>query len=270
MTETGSKQVAGPANAATRVSPDNLDSVVLVTDSRTWIAVVVGLLAIGALTAWGFLGSIPDRTSVGAVMVREGAISRAVSPITGNVDDVSVSAGDRVTTGQSLVSVTDTDGTTQSITSAVDGVVQAVSVEVGGEVLAGTRVVTIINDSDDGSLSAISYVTAEEAIAFSAVDTVDVSPITADSGTYGNLEGTVSFIAQVPASTDDISAQVGNATLAQSLSDRAGGTPYLIVIEFADPPVWTESAPPFPITEGTLAEVSAITSREAPVTKLFN
>ncbi|MEM8620051.1 MAG: biotin/lipoyl-containing protein [Actinomycetota bacterium] len=270
MTDTGSQPVAGPASAATRVSPDNLDSVVLVTDSRTWIAVVVGLIAVAGLIAWGFLGSIPDRTSVGAVMVREGAISRAVAPTTGNVDDVSVGAGDTVTSGQDLVSVTDTDGNMQSITSAVDGVVQAVSVEVGTEVVAGMRVVTIISDTDDGSLSAVSYVTAEEAIAFSAVDSVDVSPITADSGTYGNLEGTVSFIAQVPASTEDISAQIGNATLAQALSDRAGGTPYLIVVDFDDPPVWTETAPPFAITEGTLAEVSAITSREAPVTKLFN
>ncbi|MEO1055946.1 MAG: HlyD family efflux transporter periplasmic adaptor subunit [Actinomycetota bacterium] len=261
---------AGPATSPTRVSPDNLDSVVLVTDSRSWIAIAVGVLAVGALLVWGLFGTIPERTSVGAVMARDGAIVNAVAPTAGSISEVIVRAGERVEMGQDIVTLLDSDGDTRSVTSATDGVVQAMAVNVGDEVAAGTRVATIVDEQADGALTAVSYVNAAEALAFDGVETVTVSPVTADAGTYGTLEGQVAFIAQVPASTDDIAAQVRNDALATQLSERVSGAPYLIVVEFGDPPEWTGTAPPFPIAEGTLAELSAITSREAPIDKLLD
>jgi len=252
-----------------RNSADELDSVVLVTDTRSWIAIGVGLAAVLALLVWGFVGSIPERFSVGGVMTRPDAIVRVVAPGTGTVASVSVAAGSSIEAGAPLATITDSDGDTVKVTSTVDGIVQGIATGVGLEVAAGDIVATVLDESAKGGLSVVTYVESTEALELAGVDEVTVAPATVDQNTYGSLDGRVAFVADVPASSTAMIEQLNNEALATEFMNNTGGAPYLVIIEFDDPPQWTGEAPPFEIVAGTLAEVSAITSRERPIHTLF-
>lgn len=261
----------GTAAERARVrSPDQLDGSVEVTSTRSWIALTAAGLAVLVLLVWSVAGEIPERVSVGGVMTRQGAIVEVLAPSSGVVTEVATTPSHHVAAGDVLATLQDSDGNAVQIVAPTAGVVQGVGVRTSMEVTAGSPVATIVEESSTTTLRAITYVSPLVVQQLSGIDDVTVVPASVDQAEYGSLEGTISFVADVPASAAEMATVLGTEELADEFDQVSGGIPYLVVIEFDEPPVWSnDDAPPFEIVAGTIAEISAIVSRERPIDRVF-
>jgi HlyD family secretion protein len=86
-------------------SPEELDRLLRVTDSKAWIAqLTLFALAIVAI-AWGFTGRIPSVVSGQGVIVRRGGVLNVVSAGSGVVAQLKVKVGDKISAGQIIAEV---------------------------------------------------------------------------------------------------------------------------------------------------------------------
>src|SRR5580658_918171 len=84
-------------------SPDQLDQLVGVTRPIDWLAALAIAVAILALLAWGFLGSIPTRVSGEGIVVGSGGkVADAVAAAGGRLNNVDVAVGQLVHQGQPI------------------------------------------------------------------------------------------------------------------------------------------------------------------------
>ncbi|MEM9553559.1 MAG: NHLP bacteriocin system secretion protein [Acidobacteriota bacterium] len=81
-------------------SPEQLDQLMRVTSPKGWIALiaVIGLLIIALV--WGFLGYIPTNASGQGILLRRGGVSSVIATGSGQIAEILVHVGDRVTRGQ--------------------------------------------------------------------------------------------------------------------------------------------------------------------------
>ena len=86
-------------------SPEELDRLLRVTDSKAWIAqLTIFALTIVAI-AWGFAGRIPSVVSGQGVIVRRGGVLNVVSAGSGVVAQLNVKVGDHISEGQIVAAV---------------------------------------------------------------------------------------------------------------------------------------------------------------------
>lgn len=90
-------------------SPEQLDQLMTVTDSRGWIALAAlgGLLVTGI--AWGCIGSIPETVAGLGMLVKSGGVAQVVPATPGRVADVAVAVGDEVHEGQVVARIEQPD-----------------------------------------------------------------------------------------------------------------------------------------------------------------
>ena len=85
-------------------SPDQLDQLVRVTSTRSWIALLGVLLILATAAVWGFKGRLATKAEGKGVVVRAGNLLTVSALAQGQVIKVLVKAGDKVKRGQ-LVAV---------------------------------------------------------------------------------------------------------------------------------------------------------------------
>jgi HlyD family secretion protein len=91
-------------------SPEQLDHLVTITRPFDWILAVLIFIALGTAVAWGILGRLPTRAQAEGILVSsEGRVVDAVSDAAGRLASVEVAVGDRVTQGQVVARVSQTD-----------------------------------------------------------------------------------------------------------------------------------------------------------------
>lgn len=82
-------------------SPDQLDQIIVVADSRGWLVTATLGVLLGALVIWGFAGTIPTNVpGQGILIASEGRVVTAMSPAAGRLDSLLVGLGDVVEEGQ--------------------------------------------------------------------------------------------------------------------------------------------------------------------------
>lgn len=107
---------AGPrrifrAAALERVaSPEQLDHLVRITKPFDWIATLLIFVGLAAVLTWGVIGSIPTRVSAEGILVSSGGrVVDAVSAAAGRLASINVAVGDRVSKGQVVARIAQTD-----------------------------------------------------------------------------------------------------------------------------------------------------------------
>lgn len=81
-------------------SPEQLDTVMQITRPRSWIALTGLLLLLAAITAWGFLGSIPTKVLAQGILINPGGVFDVFSSGAGPISELLVAEGDKVEKGQ--------------------------------------------------------------------------------------------------------------------------------------------------------------------------
>ena len=86
-------------------SPDELDRLLRVTDTKAWIAqfAIFGLLIVALV--WGYTGKLPSTISGQGVIVRTGGVLNVVAAGSGVVARLKVNAGDKISAGQIVATV---------------------------------------------------------------------------------------------------------------------------------------------------------------------
>jgi HlyD family secretion protein len=86
-------------------SPDELDRLLRVTDSKAWIAqfAIFGLLVVAVV--WGYMGKLPSTISGQGVIVRTGGVLNVVAAGSGVVAKLRANAGDKIAAGQVVATV---------------------------------------------------------------------------------------------------------------------------------------------------------------------
>ncbi len=91
-------------------SPEQLDRLVPVTDSKSWLAILMLMAMLGAAIAWSFLGSLPSRVKGDGILIIEGGrVFDAVAQADGIVERLEVSIDDLVEKDQIVARLSQRD-----------------------------------------------------------------------------------------------------------------------------------------------------------------
>jgi HlyD family secretion protein len=91
-------------------SLEQLDHLITITRPFDWILAVVIFLTLGTSVAWSIFGRLPTRAQAEGIFVSSGGrVVDAVSGASGRLASIDVSVGDRVTKGQVIAGVSQTE-----------------------------------------------------------------------------------------------------------------------------------------------------------------
>lgn len=86
-------------------SPDELDRLLRVTDTKAWIAQIAIFAIIVVALVWSYTGKLPSTVSGQGVIVRTGGVLNVVAAGSGVVAHLKVNVGDKIHAGQIVASV---------------------------------------------------------------------------------------------------------------------------------------------------------------------
>jgi HlyD family secretion protein len=86
-------------------SPDELDRLLRVTDTKAWIAQIAIFAIIIVAVVWGYTGRLPSTVSGQGVILRTGGVLNVVAAGSGVVAHLKVNVGDKVAAGQIVATV---------------------------------------------------------------------------------------------------------------------------------------------------------------------
>ncbi|WP_426107555.1 NHLP bacteriocin system secretion protein [Massilia sp. TSP1-1-2] len=101
LTTTSTRQLFRQASLDRLSSPEQLDSLLQVTSSKSWLALGgIGILLF-AIVVWSIIGTVPTKLyGQQCLLVKSGGINLVTSANSGRLTDLSVERGDTVTRGQ--------------------------------------------------------------------------------------------------------------------------------------------------------------------------
>jgi HlyD family secretion protein len=86
-------------------SPDELDRLLRVTDTKAWIAEIAIFAIIVVALVWGYTGRVSSTVSGQGVIVRTGGVLNVVAAGSGVVAHLKVNVGDKISAGQIVATV---------------------------------------------------------------------------------------------------------------------------------------------------------------------
>jgi HlyD family secretion protein len=86
-------------------SPEQLDQLLQVTDSKGWLALIAVATLLATALGWGIFGSVPTEAAGTGILIRRGGVSDLVSAGSGQVAEVLVRVGDTIEKGQVVARV---------------------------------------------------------------------------------------------------------------------------------------------------------------------
>lgn len=84
-------------------SPEQLDRVIKITSSRSWLILSAMVILTISLVLWGLLGEIPTQVNSDGILLSSGGIYSVQNVVSGIVSDVQIEQGDYVEAGDVLV-----------------------------------------------------------------------------------------------------------------------------------------------------------------------
>jgi multidrug efflux pump subunit AcrA (membrane-fusion protein) len=251
--------------------PDELDTVIRLARPRGWIATFVVLIVLAGACVWAFLGQIPRTVTAGGLLTHPLGVSQLQTMDTGQVSQLSVTPGSRVTAGQTVMAVTDPAGRTAPVVSPFTGTVIGVAAADGQFVTVGSTVLTVERtDAPDDRLLAMVFVPAGQAIGVRPGDPVDITVSSEPAAVFGLLRGRVASVSPYPLTQQALDTLLGGELAAQAYSSVTD--PQLVVIDMVRDPrtasgyAWTSAAGPPGKLRSQVAVTAAISlGSERPV-----
>jgi HlyD family secretion protein len=90
-------------------SPEQLDSLVKITNPAGWLVLLTLIILIMTAILWGVFGSIPTKVLGSSVLIKTGGVFNVSVPSTGLITDIAVVVGDTVKTGQKVARIAQPD-----------------------------------------------------------------------------------------------------------------------------------------------------------------
>ncbi|GAA2529161.1 hypothetical protein [Pilimelia columellifera] len=263
------------SNAMARnAGPEKLDERIRVVTVKGWIALAVGVIVAASLLGWAALGTTREQVSGSGLLVREPYTFTAESPVYGFVEKPPPAPGTRVTQGQHIAVVRNTEDPASPpvpVLAPITGTLISVAAERGTVVVRGQDVAYL--EVATGPLVAQVFVPTAEGKRITSGMDAQIEPSTAPAASYGRMLSVVTAVSDYSLSADRIRTVVGHSSLAESIID---GPPVLLVtLALRQDPVtgdhlWTSGdGPSFNVGSGTLAEGTVTLSTSRPLDIIF-
>jgi NHLM bacteriocin system secretion protein len=166
---------------------------------------------------------------------------------------------------------------TAMIVSAYDGIVSEVAVNEGDVVSPGSTVIcTIRRDQERDDVSALMYVPADSGKKVKRGMVARLSPSGADASEDGSLMGVVRDISPYPSSSAGIIKNIGNADVAQWITQKLGGAVVEVKVDLVRDPksksgyLWSSIVGNRPaVSAGSFCSGVIVVKRTPPIEKVF-
>lgn len=86
-------------------SPEQLHTVMRVTDARGWIALAACFVLLAAALVWGVLGRVPTHVAASGILLHSAGLADVVATGTGQISALEVDVGDHVHKGQVIAQI---------------------------------------------------------------------------------------------------------------------------------------------------------------------
>ncbi|MDR3264792.1 MAG: biotin/lipoyl-binding protein [Synergistaceae bacterium] len=293
-------------------SPEQLDSLLRITQPVTWMA----LLALCALSAsivlWSVYGVLSVSVAGVGMIVDTNGVSNVYHDVGGRVVEVLVRPGARVKKGDAVArlsqasiamdiimarrnipmssnlnqvesGISNFDSNVSrwfqstTVASDHDGIVSEVSVSPGDIVAAGSTVIcSIRRDQEREDVTVLMYVQASDGKKVKPGMAVHLSPSEADSKKDGSLMGIVRDVSMYPVSSAGMRKNIGNADMVNWISQQLNGTVMEVRVDLVKDSksgsgyLWTSVTGNRPsVTAGSVCTGNIVVERTPPLAKVF-
>lgn len=254
-------------------SPEQLDQLMQVTQSRSWLALGGLLILLVSMGIWGALATIPIEVTTPALLLPEGGLRNAYVVDGGQLQEVQVSVGDAVAAEDSLALVASLDGSDpMPVRAPLSGEVVEVRGVPGALVQNGQALITLAPAG--APLTALAYVPPDVAQRLQEGMLVKLAPNNVRTEDVGYLLGVVKSVSDFPSSAAGVASAVGSTELAGALMQFQ--TPLAVeigLIEDASSPSgyrWTGAqGPSFPLAGVTLSTMTVVVEEKRPLELVF-
>ncbi|MBS4061578.1 MAG: HlyD family efflux transporter periplasmic adaptor subunit [Bacteroidetes bacterium] len=202
-------------------SPEDLDELLQVNSTRTWLLFSAISMVIAGMLLWGFFGSITQNVK-GFGIIKTLELPREVVAIhAGQVDSVFCKTGDLVSRDQRLLKVYLLEEKTYAeIFSPFDGKITGLNVKEGTYVNTGTPVLEMMRNRESSAITPeVIFFVAEQDISNLKTKMIANLEIARKGVPIEFLKGRITFIANYPASRSAIQMYFPNEGKALKLSD---------------------------------------------------
>lgn len=237
-----------------------------------WLMLAGAALLVLAGLIWAAFGRAPDLVRGPGMVVPEAGFIQVGQEATGVVDAVYVRAGDRLDRDARIARLRTSDGAV-IVRSPAAGRVAAVLVAPGVVTPVGTSIVTLVPAGSPDVV--VGFLPAGLAKRIRVGMTAQVAVESVPRSQYGMIVGTVTQVAEVPATDVGVRLRAGENT---SLADYFLGTgPVLeVLVDLTRDPAtpsgykWTVGqGPPDQVTTGTLVAVGVVLGVSSPLDSLL-
>ncbi|MFJ9664781.1 HlyD family efflux transporter periplasmic adaptor subunit [Streptomyces sp. NPDC101219] len=251
-------------------SPEELDLPVRFARPQGWLVLSVTVVAMAAASVWALTGSVASTVTAPAVLTHGRGSYVLQSPVSGQVTEVLVEQGERLTARSPVLKVRTGQG--DAVVRSLDaGRVTTLAASVGRIIRTGADVAAVERTARaQDPLYATVYVPADRAAAVPADASVDLTVQSVPSQEYGVLRGTVESVDRSAQSAGQISSFLGDPALGEQFTRE--GRPVAVTVKLRTSSAtksgyaWSSAdGPPFRLTSMTLASASIRLADRRPV-----
>ncbi|MEO6956341.1 MAG: HlyD family efflux transporter periplasmic adaptor subunit [Antricoccus sp.] len=261
------------ANAMAHLSsPEQLDTLAKVTRPRGWIALgAIGLILVG-FVGWTLFGRVQTTLPGPGVLLGQHGTYNSVTPNSGQVTELLVSAGDTVAVGQRIATLKTDAGEVITISAPIGGQVEEMLAYPSDQLAAGSSIATIQPNNEE--LRALIYVPVDGRQPIKKGMKVQLSVTTVSSERYGLLLGTVDRVGNFPVTRAGVDALLNNPDLTSIVIAASPVIQVEVKLTGSSSTqsgfAWTSGAgPPESLSAGTLVNASVIIAVQHPISLLF-
>ncbi|MDR1137327.1 MAG: hypothetical protein LBK91_03295 [Synergistaceae bacterium] len=293
-------------------SPEQLDLLFRVTQPVTWMALMMMCVLAASIALWSVYGVMSESVNAVGMIIDSAGVVNVYHDAGGKLSEVLVRPGMRVAKGDvvarlsqpSILSdiitsrqnipmaankqqvesgISNFDSTVNkwyqstAIVSEYDGIVSEVAVNEGDIVSPGSTVVcTVRRDQGRDDVSALMYVPVISGKRVKTGMVARLSPSGADAAEDGSLMGVVRDISSYPASSAGIRKNIGNADVAQWITQQLGGAVVEVRVDLVRDPksesgyLWSSVVGNHPrVSAGSACTGVIVVKRTPPLERVF-
>lgn len=233
-------------------SPDKIDTLMPLTSSLRWLALLAVGLLVFAAAVWSVFGMIVVKSPGRGIILDSGGVYQVSTLTTGKVTNIYVTPGMEIKAGSIIATIATPESEamrstinyevansenerdiknkvmqydSQSIKNALsseivadhDGIVDEVYVKLGDIIGSGTGICTVRRPNDQGADYGVFYVAAKDGKKLEPNMVLQLTPSGTDSALDGNVMASVVKVSQYPVSEEVVRSRTKNSNLAQAI-----------------------------------------------------
>lgn len=255
-------------------SPDELDSILPITNPVGWMGLIAVAVMIFAVILWSVLGSFTVKADGMGMIMDANGVTKVASQGSGLIDEVYVHSGEWVSKGARIAHVVQAKEEA-STRMAKYGPGLAASQREAANRAHEFDSYRYQRDVTEG-LTGVLYIPVDKGKRVEVGQTIQLAPNGVDVSQSGSLMGTVRTVSQYPVSLQEIQKNLGNEQMAGWIVQAQQS--FVMEIKFdlvrddsdASGYLWTSSVGEHkPITAGSFVKGSIIIERRPPIERVF-